>query len=128
PCALAGQLARQGVKFTTHVVGFDLEDDAHEGLACIAEHTGGVFVPAANAAELKEALAHVQEVMDLQPMAEEQPEPEPQVEDAIELEAPATITTGASFPVSWSASVHPQDYVTIVPAGADEGARTNYQR
>src|SRR5690606_14577382 len=43
PCALAEQLARQGVKFTAHVVGFDLEDDAHESLACIAENTGGVF-------------------------------------------------------------------------------------
>jgi len=112
------------------VVGFDLEDDAHESLACIAENTGGVFVPARNAAELEDALAHVQEVMDLEPMAQEQPEnePEPQVEAEIELEAPATVTTGASFTVSWSASVHPDDYVTIVPAGADEGTYTNYQR
>src|SRR5690606_40404305 len=60
PCALAEQLAQQGVRFTTHVVGFDLEDAAHANLACIAENTGGVFVPAQNAAELKDALAHVQ--------------------------------------------------------------------
>src|SRR5690554_827152 len=77
-CALAEQLARQGVKFTAHVVGFDLEDEAHAGLACIAENTGGVFVPAQNAAELRDALAHVQSVMDLQPMAQVQPEVEPE--------------------------------------------------
>ncbi|WIY52235.1 VWA domain-containing protein [Devosia sp. YIM 151766] len=131
-CALAEQLARQGVNFTAHVVGFDLEDDAHASLACIAENTGGVFVPAQNASELKDALAHVQNVMDLQPItpeqAEPEPEPEPQVEAEIELTAPASVTTGASFSVSWSASIHPEDYVTIVPAGADAGAYTNYQR
>lgn len=27
PCALSAQLAKQGVKFTAHVVGFDLEDE-----------------------------------------------------------------------------------------------------
>jgi len=132
PCALAAQLAQQGVKFTTHVVGFDLKDEAHADLACIAENTGGVFVPAQNASELKDALAQVQSVMDLQPMApppiEPEPEPEPVAEAEIELVAPATVTTGSSFPVSWSASIHPQDYVTIVPAGADEGSEGNYFR
>src|SRR5690606_6820987 len=80
PCALAGQLAQQGVKFTAHVVGFDLDDTANAQLACIADNTGGVFVPAQNADELKEALAHVQDVMDLQPMAlaSSQPEAEPE--------------------------------------------------
>ncbi|HUH77315.1 MAG TPA: VWA domain-containing protein, partial [Devosia sp.] len=63
PCALAEQLSRQGVKFTAHVVGFDLDDGANAQLACIADNTGGVFVPAQNADELKEALAHVQDVM-----------------------------------------------------------------
>ncbi|NUH63706.1 VWA domain-containing protein, partial [Sulfitobacter sp. S0837] len=52
PCALSAQLAKQGVKFTAHVVGFDLQDEAHAGLACIAENTGGVFLPASNATEL----------------------------------------------------------------------------
>jgi len=132
PCALAEQLARQGVKFTTHVVGFDLEDQAHESLACIAENTGGVFVPAQNSDELKAALAHVQSVMDLQPMtppeAEVAPEPEPEPQAEIAIQAPEQVTTGSSFKVTWSASIHPEDYVTIVPVGAEEGKYTNYQR
>ncbi|WP_374832448.1 vWA domain-containing protein [Paenochrobactrum pullorum] len=130
PCAVAEQLARQGVKFTTHVVGFDLEDKAHASLACIAENTGGVFVPAQNAAELKEALAHVQSVMDLQPMVEQQPNSthEPMQEAEIDIQAPGQVTTGSSFKVTWSDSIHPEDYVTIVPAGAEEGRYTNYQR
>src|SRR5690606_956865 len=84
------------------------------------------------AAELKAALSHVQTVMDLQLMAQEQaaaaPEAEQPAEPEITLEAPATVTTGASFTVSWSASVHPEDYVTIVPPGAKEGTHTNYKR
>ena len=134
PCALSAELAQQGVNFTAHVVGFDLTEEEHAGLACIAENTGGVFVPAQNANELRDALAHVQNVVDLQPLSP--PEPvtrrspnrNPRSMPRSNLEAPATVVTGASFTVSWSSSVHPQDYVTIVPAGADEGSYTNYQR
>ncbi len=130
PCALAGQLARQGVKFTAHVVGFDLEDDAHQSLACIAENTGGVFVPARNAAELKDALAHVQEVVDLQPMADAlpEPEPEPQVEADIGLSGPEQVMTGAVFDVSWAGAVNGSDFISIVPADADVGTVDNHIR
>jgi len=131
PCALAGQLAQQGVKFTTHVVGFDLDDKAHASLACIAENTGGVFVPAQNAAELKDALVHVQSVMDLQPMVQQGGEAAPESEQQtaeIEVQAPATVTTGASFAVTYSDNLHANDFVTIVPAGADEGSEGRYFR
>src|SRR5690606_37931217 len=60
--------------------------------------------------------------------AEPDPEPEQQLEAEIAIEAPETVTTGASFAVSWSASVHPEDYVTIVPVGADEGTYRSYER
>ena len=125
PCALATELAEQGVAFTTHVVGFDLETEAHEHLACIADNTGGIFVPAQNAAELQDALAQVQSVVDLQPVATQESElatPE------VTLTAPEQVTTGASFTVSWSTSIHPRDYITIVPAGADEGSYAHYVR
>src|SRR5690606_2257680 len=50
------------------------------------------------------------------------------VEAEMGITAPEEVTTGASFKVTWSASIHPEDYVTIVPAGAEEGKYTNYQR
>src|SRR5690606_4462273 len=50
------------------------------------------------------------------------------VEAEMGIAAPKQVTTGSSFTVSWSASIHPEDYVTIVPTGADEGKYTNYQR
>ncbi|NMA98229.1 MAG: VWA domain-containing protein [Phyllobacteriaceae bacterium] len=134
PCALSAELSQQGVNFTAHVVGFDLTEEEHAGLACIAENTGGVFVPAQNADELRDALAHVQNIVDLQPLSppepvtEPEPEPEYQVDSEIELDAPATAVTGATFAVSWSSAIDPQDYVTIVSVGAGENTRGDYQR
>jgi Ca-activated chloride channel family protein len=58
PCALAAELEAANATFTAHVVGFDLRTPAERArVACIAERTGGLFVPAGNAAELADALA-----------------------------------------------------------------------
>lgn len=58
PCALAAELEAANAAFTAHVVGFDLRTPAERArVACIAERTGGLFVPAGNAAELADALA-----------------------------------------------------------------------
>ncbi|WCR15756.1 VWA domain-containing protein (plasmid) [Paracoccus seriniphilus] len=124
PCALSAQLAKQGVKFTAHVVGFDLDDAAQASLACIAENTGGVFVPAGNADELQDALDQVQTAMDAPPAP---PEPEPAMPQVI-VTAPAEVPTGARFDISWDRTVNPADYITIVPADADEGTRHNHIR
>ena len=62
PCTLAGELARAGVAFTAHVVGFDVAEGDRDQIACIAEATGGLFVPADNAQELSDALQQVSTV------------------------------------------------------------------
>jgi len=59
PCALAEELARAGVNFTAHVVGFDVAEGDRDQIACIAEATGGLFVPADSAQELTDALQQV---------------------------------------------------------------------
>ena len=123
PCALSAQLAKQGVKFTAHVVGFDLDDAAQASLSCIADNTGGMFVPAGNADELHNALAQVQDAMVVAP----EPTPEPVIPEVI-LTAPAQVTTGATFDVAWDKTVNSSDFITIVPAGADEGTRHNHIR
>ncbi|BDG70406.1 VWA domain-containing protein [Roseomonas fluvialis] len=62
PCALAAELESANASFTAHVVGFDLRTASERArVACIAERTGGVFVPAANADELAGALARATE-------------------------------------------------------------------
>lgn len=44
----------------------------------------------------------------------------------VTLQVPESTLTGANFDVSWSASVSQQDYINIVPMGADEGEFGNY--
>jgi len=62
PCALAAELEAANASFTAHVVGFDLRTPSERArVACIAERTGGLFVPAANADELAGALARTTE-------------------------------------------------------------------
>ena len=38
------------------------------------------------------------------------------------------VETGAGFEVSWSPTINEQDYIAIVPLGADSGSFGNYQR
>lgn len=120
PCAVAAELKKNGVDFTTHVVGFDLGKEGNEALSCIAKNTGGIFVPASNADELKDALRQVQAQVtqeQVRPEPESAPEPEPQEpEYDVTVSAPEQVTVGASFPVSWSSVVNQYDKVTVVPA------------
>ncbi|MGB3391367.1 MAG: VWA domain-containing protein [Pseudaminobacter sp.] len=130
PCAIAAELEERGMDFTAHVVGFGLSEEEGKQVSCLAETTGGRYLPAGNAAELKEALAHVQSVMDLQPMvqAQAEPEPEPAVEAEVKLDGPDQVVAGANFNFTWSGSINGRDMITIVPAGADEGATDSYIR
>ncbi|MGO3356458.1 MAG: vWA domain-containing protein [Oceanisphaera sp.] len=121
PCALSAQLAKQGVKLTTHVVGFDLDKETHASLSCIADNTGGIFVPANNAAELHAALDQVQNAMEKKPELEPTP-PE------VEIFGPEQVTTGALFDVSWSNTINERDFITIVPANADANRHKNHIR
>ena len=136
PCALSAQLAEQGVAFTTHVIGFDLATDEHPHLACIAQNTGGMFLPAQDAAELAAAVQQVgaaiaETASQPEPVTDPEPEPEPEPEAELptaSISGPETAVAGSSFPISWSDPIHPRDWVTIVPLGADEGAYTVFHR
>ncbi|MFK7939156.1 MAG: VWA domain-containing protein [Roseovarius sp.] len=56
PCALAAELERLGVGFTTHVVGFGLSEDEGRQVQCLADTTGGLYFSAQTAEELGNAL------------------------------------------------------------------------
>ena len=49
-------------------------------------------------------------------------------EPEVALDAPVEIRVGDTIRVEWTGAVHPRDYVTIVPMGADAGTRGNYFR
>jgi Ca-activated chloride channel family protein len=44
----------------------------------------------------------------------------------ITLEAPATVSAGADFQVTWTGPNGPSDYITIVPAGSPAGTYLDY--
>jgi len=56
PCALGRELKSKGVDFVAHVIGFDVKAREEQGLKCLAEATGGLYVSARDANQLHEAL------------------------------------------------------------------------
>ena len=121
PCSIAAELEQQGIAFTTHVIGFDVAREDQRQLSCIAENTGGTFVPAQDADELRNAMTQVQAVI------QTAPEPEPEAPEQT-VSAPATVTFGTEFTVTWGETINPRDWITIVPVGADEGDYLAFQR
>lgn len=76
PCALGKELEQSGVDFTTHVVGFGLTAEEGRQVACLAENTGGKYLAASDAAQLKDAL--VQTVVEPAPAPAPPPDPAPE--------------------------------------------------
>ncbi|WP_284179739.1 VWA domain-containing protein [Rhabdaerophilum sp. SD176] len=111
PCALAEELAKAGVGFTAHVVGFGLSREEGRKVACLAEKTGGRYIPAGNAGDLQDALRRTVSVP-----------PRPEAAPPVKLPA-ATIATkakpviGQGFAVDWTGPAAKLDYIDIVPVG-----------
>lgn len=55
-CALGRELEQAGADLTVHVVGFGLTAEQGRQVACLAENTGGKYVQAHDAGQLREAL------------------------------------------------------------------------
>ncbi len=105
PCALGEELARRGVDFTAHVIGFDVAEEDYPQLSCLAESTGGTFLPAGNADELQAALATAAQTV------------EPVLPDELRFRG-INSETGAVFSeVEWSVSVDGQPPQTVLTGG-----------
>jgi len=63
PCAVGAALEAAGLDFTAHIIGFDIPKEETQGLQCLAENTGGIFIEASNSDELTEALKDTKTVM-----------------------------------------------------------------
>lgn len=96
PCALASELEKTGVDFTAYVLGLGLTEEEGKKVACIAENTGGQYIPAGDAEALTEALNTTVAAIAVPSMAPDptpdtmevaeappEPEPEPQPEPVI---------------------------------------------
>lgn len=76
PCAVGNELEQSGVDFTAHVVGFGLTAEEGRQVACLAENTGGKYIQASDAGQLKDAL--VATVVNEQPAPVPEPAPAPE--------------------------------------------------
>jgi Ca-activated chloride channel family protein len=114
PCALAAELARTGVEFTVHVIGFDISKEDQGRLRCLADRTGGLFLAADNAASLRDALFKTVE--------EVKAPPPPVVEDpgTAVLKGPKSVPAGASFTVQWEGPDSRGDHVGIAKKGSKD--------
>lgn len=94
PCSVAKELESQGIKFTAHVIGFDLKNaggKAETQMKCIAEATGGNFLTANNASELNAALKQAVVVQEVKAT------PTPEAKGTHNLKASALEITGSSL-------------------------------
>ncbi|MGV8942254.1 MAG: vWA domain-containing protein, partial [Lysobacter sp.] len=92
PCEAAAKLAKLGIGLTVHTVGFGLgpEEAGAEGeLSCIAEATGGRFLLADDAAELRAALEQISAVQ-VAPKPAAKPAPAPKAVATVEVSLGAT--------------------------------------
>lgn len=113
PCALGAELAKAGVGFTAHVVGFDLSREDGRKVACLAERTGGRYIAAANAAQLQDALKTTVSGT-ARPAAAGPAVKRP----AATVRTSAKPSIGQSFAADWTGPGAAGDYLDIVPVGS----------
>ena len=117
PCEVATEAESLGIDFTAHVIGFDLTSDEARQVSCVADITGGQYLPASDAASLNAALNQV--------LIEEQPEPVAVELPAAAVEPPVSAPAiGATFTVEWTGPAGNEDYIDVVRPGDD---RTYYE-
>jgi Ca-activated chloride channel family protein len=63
PCTIGASLEERGIDFTVYVIGFDVTVSDQVGLRCMAEETGGAFLAADNADQLRRAFASVSDAV-----------------------------------------------------------------
>ena len=120
PCLEAEKLASQGVDFTIHVIGFDVSRADRARLRCMADRTGGLFMPASDAEGLKEAFisAANQVCREPRPVIEQPPE--------AELSAPDEVMAGSWFKVEWTGPDSRNDYIALSSVGSPDTDHLSY--
>jgi len=130
PCAVGTELEQRGIDFTAHVVGFDVEAaDDRDQLACLAENTGGQFIPANGAADLIGALMALSNTIvepdtrSVEPSARkvesaERPKIVVNSQDNVTMNAPNEIRVGEAIVVEWGGPNEPNDFIAVANVGA----------
>ncbi|MGI9450950.1 MAG: vWA domain-containing protein, partial [Geminicoccaceae bacterium] len=104
PCEIGRVLENTGVDFTAHIISFDVPEEDTAGLRCLASETGGVFLEARNANELKDAMSEANEII-----ADESPI---DLGEAT-LSVPEQVIAGSVFEAEWSGPQNRSDSLGI---------------
>jgi hypothetical protein len=115
PCALAAQLAEEGIAIRAHVVGFGLTKEEGEVMSCVADATGGLLLTPQTGQELADALRQVAQV---EPVPAPEPEPEPVAEAAFDIGPKAE--AGFAYSIRWRGEAILVDYIGFVPQGGTD--------
>ncbi|MEJ2038927.1 MAG: VWA domain-containing protein, partial [Desulfosarcinaceae bacterium] len=121
PCRLAGDLAMSGVDFTVHVIGFDISEAEQEQLRCLADKTGGLFLAAADAGALQEALSRTVAKV------EEPPAPIKENPGTAQVSGPASVPAGSAFDAAWQGPDSRDDYIAIARKTDDDRRYLDYR-
>jgi hypothetical protein len=109
PCAVAAQLANEGIKIRAHVVGFGLTEQEAEALACVPDQTGGRLLRPQSGTELADALNQIA-------AAEPIPEPEPPMQEAF-FDIGPKAEAGHTYRISYHGTARPADYAGFTRRG-----------
>lgn len=115
PCALAAQLANEGIDIRAHVVGFGLTKEEGEVMSCVADATGGLLLTPQTGQELADALRQVAQV---EPVPPPEPEPEPVAEAFFDIGPKAEAEH--NYTISFKGTARNIDYAGFTRRG--EGA------
>ena len=111
PCALAANLAAEGIDIRAHVVGFGLSAAEVAALSCITDQTGGMLFQTNSGAELAQALQQVSAVV---PAPEAPPEP---ARPTAAFDIGDRAEAGFTYTITWNGTAGPTDQLGFVPQG-----------
>lgn len=112
PCALAAQLAEEGIAIRAHVVGFGLTTQEAAAMSCVADATGGLLLTPQTGQELADAL---NQVAQLAPAPAPEPEPKPIAEAFFDMGPKAE--AGHDYRISFAGSARNIDYAGFTRRG-----------
>lgn len=106
PCALAAQLAQEGIAIRAHVVGFGLTSQEAAAMSCVADATGGLLLTPQTGQELADALDQIAAV---------EPAPEPVQEAFFDIGPKAE--AGHTYSISFQGTARPDYYAGFTLRG-----------
>ncbi len=112
PCALAAQLANEGIAIRAHVVGFGLTREEGEVMSCVADATGGLLLTPQTGQELADALRQVAQV---EPVPAPEPEPAPVAEAFFDIGPSAE--AGYTYSITYRGDPRPEYYAGFTLRG-----------